>query len=443
MGRRTGLGITGLGDALAMLGITYGSDKSIEVTDKIYMNLASAAYLSSINLASERGSFPLYDPEIRDEFTEHLFEADSEYSHLLKAQHGKHGRRNIACLTTAPAGSVSILTQTTSGCEPAYMLGYKRRRKVTHDEEFDFVDDLGDKWKEFMVYHHNYKKWMETVSVGEGETMSEEKLVSMSPYCGATANEVDWVASVRLQAAAQKWVDHAISKTCNLPNSATRELVSDVYMEAWKSGCKGFTVYRDGSRSGVLVSNDTTEDTDVFPDNSAPVRPDELPCEIHHSTIKGEKWTIFVGLLDGKPYEVFGGKADKIELPRKYSEGRVRKHPRKTKNSIYDLTIGDDEPLVIKNVVEQFDNPNYGTHTRLVSLALRHGASVEYVVSQLQKDKYSDMFGFSRVLARVLKKYVPDGTTPTGEKVCSSCETESLIYQDGCVQCANCGWSKC
>lgn len=430
LGRRTGLGITGLGDSLAMLGVKYGSEESIKKTDEIYENLAVSAYNSSIRMAKERGAFPLFDAELEkgNEFLTHLASGTSD---LLKP------RRNIALLTTAPAGSVSILAQTTSGCEPVFMTSYKRRRKVTNDEKYDFVDDLGDKWQEFTVYHHNYKKWVDTWPV------DKPFLPELSPYEGATANDVDWVASVKLQAAAQKWVDHAISKTCNLPNDATRELVSEVYMEAWKSGCKGFTVYRDGCRSGVLVSTDIEEEKEQFPHHSAPRRPEELDCEIHHSTIKGEKWTIFVGMLDGKPYEVFGGKSDKIELPKKYTTGLLKKRPRKTKNSIYDLIIGNGDRLVIKDIIEQFDNPNYGTHTRLVSLALRHGASVEYVISQLQKDKDSDMFGFSRVLARVLKKFIPDGTASTGEKVCPSCEAESLIYQDGCVQCQNCGWSKC
>ena len=448
-GRRTGLGITGLGDALAMLGITYGSDESVNVVEDIYKTLALSAYRSSCILAKERGAFEVYDfeRESSHKFIQRLYEADPELEELARA----YGRRNIALTTTAPAGSVSVLTQTTSGIEPAFMLHYTRRKKLTGQDaeaRVDFVDDSGDKWQEYTVYHHNFKKWMNTLSVGEGETMSDEKLVEMSPYRGATANEINWVSKVKLQAAAQKWVCHAISNTTNLPNDIDVETVKQVYMKGWELGCKGVTVYRDGSRSGVLVSTEeSTQDpreADAITVNTAPKRPEELNCDIHQANIKGEAWTILIGLLNGQPYEVIGGLSEYVEIPRRYTTGVIKKRVRKSVPSKYDLAIGqNDDGFVIKDVVKVFDNPNHSAFTRTLSLALRHGVPVQYLVEQLQKDKDADLFSFSKVIARCLKKYIADGTRASNGVLETCCDSPNVIYQEGCATCANCGAAKC
>ena len=436
-GRRTGLGLTGLGDAIAMLGQGYGSSKSIKTTEKIYKTLAISAYRSSCQLAEERGAFDVYDyeKEAGHPFIERLFKEDSE----LQVLHQTHGRRNIALTTTAPCGSVSMLTQTTSGIEPPFMLKYTRRKKVNPDSgdaRVDFEDDLGDKWQNFTVYHHGYQQWMNITGLDD---------VEKSPYANATANEINWESAVDLQAAAQKWVCHAISKTINLPSNVSINDVKNVYWRGWKKGLKGVTVYRDGCRSGVLVGTETTDDVkNDFTERSAPKRPKTLECDIHQATIKGQRWTILVGLLEGKPYEVIGGLSDFVEISKKFSRGNIVKRQRKTTNSLYDLHFGDQEDsTVIKDLVRVFDNPNYAGFTRTISLALRHGAPVQYLVEQLQKDKDSDMFSFSKVVGRTLKKYIADGTKH-GSKACPECGAEdSLVYQEGCVSCLSCGHSKC
>ena len=435
-GRRTGLGVTAIGDAVAALGIRYGSEESIRTVEKIYKCLTVSAYKSSCNLAQERGAFPVYDP-LKEEghaYLSRVLGSDEE----LTAMHAKHGRRNIALTTTAPAGSVSVLTQTTSGIEPAFLLKYMRRKKINTDAEpnarVDFVDDVGDAWQEYPVYHHAFREWMETSG------LEDEK---MSPYWKATANEIVWTQKVKMQAAAQRWICHAISNTTNLPEDTSIDTVKDVYMTGWQLGCKGVTVYRDGCRSGVLV--DTSKETaENFNERSAPKRPDVLDCDIHIATIKGARWTILVGLMNGRPYEVMGGLSEFVEIPRKYKTGKIAKRPRKTTASIYDLTVGeDDDMMMIKDIVKVFDNPNYAGYTRTISLALRHGAPIQYLVEQLQKDKDADLFSFSKVIARCLKKYIEDGTK-AGAKTCEACGAEdSLIYQEGCVTCANCGHSKC
>ena len=438
------MGVTAVGDALAALGIQYGSNDSVETVEQFYRTLATNAYRSSCIMAKERGPFEIHDHEKErgHPFLQKIWEAAPDVYEMSK----KYGRRNIALTTTAPAGSVSVLTQTTSGIEPAFMLHYTRRKKLTENDvegRVDFVDDSGDRWQEYSVYHHGFKKWMDTIEVAEDETTSNEKLVEISPYRGATASEIDWVQKVKMQAAAQKWVCHAISNTTNLPNDITVDTVKDVYMTGWELGCKGVTVYRDGSRAGVLVSSDKIDDV-KFKTHSAPSRPDELKCHIHHATIKGEAWTILVGLLDDRPYEVMGGLQKYIEIPKKYKKGTIIKHPYKTKNSRYDLVIGKNgDTLVIKDLVDVFDNPNHAGFTRTISLALRHGAPIQYIVEQLQKDREMDMFSFSKVIARVLKSYITDGTRPS-KAVCENCGAEdTLMYQEGCVTCTACGSSKC
>jgi len=434
-GRRTGLGVTAVGDTLASLGIRYGSEKSISVVEEIYKTLAVSAYKSSCVMASERGSFPIHDHsrEVGHPFLERIWSSCRETLEMSKTS----GRRNISILTTAPAGSVSTLTQTTSGIEPVFMLKYTRRRKIsqtTEGVEADFIDDLGDSWKEYSVYHHGFKRWMNKTGLSEIED---------SPYHMATANEIDWESRVKLQAAAQRWIDHGISSTINLPNNATVDEVKKIYESGWELGCKGLTVYRDGCRTGVLIGEESEEDQS-FKTHEAPFRPSELECSIHHATIKGEAWTILVGLMGGRPYEVMGGLQKYIEIPKKYRKGIIIKHPYKTKNSRYDLRIGGNgDEILIKDIVDVFDNPNHAGFTRTISLALRHGAQINYVVEQLQKDREMDMFSFSRVIARVLKTYIQDGTSP-GKNTCESCDaTDSLRYQEGCVTCMSCGYSKC
>jgi ribonucleoside-diphosphate reductase alpha chain len=447
-GRRTGLGITGLGDTLAMLNVQYGSDESIELTEEIYKALAINAYRSSIMMAKERGAFGVFNAakEEGHPFLERIWGEDPE----LKEMNQKHGRRNIALTTTAPAGSVSVLTQTTSGIEPAYMLHYTRRKKLTGQDEdarVDFVDESGDKWQEYTVYHHGFKKWIDQ-SIFQNNNEPAE-MVELSPYKHSTAAEIDWIAKVKMQAAAQKWVCHAISNTTNLPNDADIETVKQVYMAGWDSGCKGITVYRDGSRTGVLVSNEKKEsdprECGEIITHTAPRRPEEMECDIHQANIKGEAWTILIGLMKGKPYEVIGGLSEYVEIPRKYQSGQIRRRSRKSVNSKYDLIVGTNgDEFVIKDIVKVFDNPNHSAFTRTISLALRHGVPVQYMVEQLQKDKDADLFSFAKVTARCLKKYIADGTRASnGVFDIACCDNPNIIYQEGCATCANCGMAKC
>ena len=444
-GRRTGLGITGLGDAIAAMNVRYGSDFSISMTKDIYKELAVGAHCSSLILATERGAFPVFN-----------YEKEKDHVYLNKIMElcgpdmvdmwKKTGRRNIALTTTAPVGSVSCLTRTTSGIEPSFLLSYKRRRKITQGDiqsRADYVDPMGDKWQEYNVYHHWFKKWMNVT----GKVDPQE-----SPYWGATANDIDWEKSVDIQAAAQQWVDHSISKTCNLPNSATRETVNAVYMRAWKSGCKGFTVYRDGCRAGVLVTTDAPaiEQKKIEDSRLTPKRPKSLPCDIHRASIrngeKSESWLVLVGLLDGKPYEVFCGMPENIEIPKKFKSGTLVKNGKRdgiaTYNFFVPTGVTEDESIIFKDVVNLFDNPTQGAFTRTISLALRHNVPIQYVVEQLQKDKNSDMFSYARVIARVLKGYITDGTK-SAEKGCPQCGHADLIYQESCLRCPSCGFSKC
>ena len=450
-GRRTGLGITALGDALAAMGFVYGSKKSIEMTESLYKALALSAYKSTIKMAEERGSFPVFSHKLEGNhpFIKQILEANPD----LVADYKKFGRRNIALTTTAPAGSVSVLTQTTSGIEPAFMLFYKRRKKVNGDDpnaKVDFVDPLGDKWQEFMVYHHAFKKWMEV-------NHKTEKNVAESPYHGGTANEIDWVAKVDLQAAAQKWICHSISNTTNIPNSTSVDVVKGIYMRGWETGCKGVTIYRDGCRTGVLVAETKPEEKKVDVDGQpeamveshAPKRPRELTCDIHRINVRSsgenESYLVLVGKPEGMPYEIFCGLSHHVEVPKKAKTGTLIKNGKKDGVATYNLQIpiGDDDQLLFKDVVELFSNPNHGSMTRTLSLALRHGVPVQYMVEQLQKDKHSGLQSFSKAIARVLKSYIPDGTKSQSDKTCGSCGVEGLIYREGCVTCSSCGWSKC
>ena len=429
-GRRTGLGTHGLADAIASLSLAYDSDESIKVINKIYETLKISSYRESVELAKERGPFPSFDWETeKDNLFIKSLPAD------LQEDISKYGRRNISILTNAPTGSVSILSQTSSGLEPVFRNFYIRRRKLDHSDKnitADFVDELGDRWQEFSVYHHNLKQYMKKYNTED------------IPEFFIESDKIDWMKRIEIQSTIQRHIDHSISSTINLPAETPSSVVADLYFEGWKKGLKGITVYVDGSRSGVLITKEQAEQAQAeFPQHNAPRRPDELRCEIHRPTIKGEEWTILVGLMDGRPYEVIGGLSTFVEIPRKYSQGTILKYTRKSTESRYDLSLGEgDEELLIKDVVKVFDNPNYSVFTRMISLALRHGSGIQYVVEQLGKDKDSDMFSFSKVVARVLKKYIQDGLKAT-DKTCPECQAEGLVYMDGCVTCTECGYSKC
>jgi ribonucleoside-diphosphate reductase alpha chain len=429
-GRRTGLGTHGLADAVAGLGLAYDSPEALEVIDRIYETLKVTAYGESVELAKQRGAFPIFnwETECDNGFIQSL---PQDLQDAIK----EFGRRNISILTNAPTGSVSIMSQTSSGLEPVFRNWYTRRRKLSHnekDQKADFVDDLGDRWKEFKVFHHNVREYLQQHRLADDQV----------PAFFTESDGIDWQQRVKIQAAIQQHIDHSISSTINLPKGTEPSTVAELYLEGWKQGLKGITVYVDGSRSGVLVTNDEAT-TEIFPQHGAPKRPKELPCDIHHTTISGEKWVFLVGLWEGKPYEVMGGLANLIEIPKKYKSGMIVKHPRKTMNSVYDLRFGEGEDeVLIKNVVKVFDNPNNSIFTRMISLSLRHGAKINYVVEQLQKNRESDMFSFSRCIARILKNYIKDGERAS-EKTCPSCGSEGLIYVEGCATCTHCGYAKC
>ena len=427
-GRRTGLGTHALADAIARMGLKYGSKESVDLVDKIYEVRKNAAYEESVALAKERSPFPVWEQDLEKDnvFIQNL---DAKIIEDMKL----NGRRNISILTNAPTGSVSIMSQTSSGIEPVFRNYYTRRKKINHGDvkpKVDFVDDLGDEWQEFFVYHHNFKEWKDLVE--NNDTV---------PDFFVESDQIDWKGRIALQAAAQRSIDHSISSTLNLPKGTPSEVVGELYMEGWKQGLKGLTVYVDGSRSGVLVSNDEAKGKSTFQTQHAPKRPDSLDCEIHHVNIKGEKWVIFVGMLDDKPYEVFGGLSDNVEIPTEHKEGKIIKSATfKTKASRYDLDV---DGFVIKNITKQFDNPTYQVHTRMVSLSLRHGAKPSFLVEQLLKDPDNNLSSFSKVLSRVLKKYIVDGEKVTSEKLCQECGEEGLVYQEGCATCMNCGYAKC
>lgn len=446
-GRRTGLGITALGDMIAALGSKYGSEESIHQTSEAYQTLAIGSYVSSIRMAQERGSFPAFDLELEaraeNPFLKNVFETIFANYPELRSAYCTYGRRNISNLTTAPAGSTSILTQTTSGCEPVLFTEAKRFKKINLSDKaarVDKVDAKGDQWQSYKVFHHGVKRWMSVT----GETD-----ITKSPYHGSTVEEIDWMKKIEIQAAAQKWVDHSISNTVNLPRDVTAETVERLCWHAWETGCKGITSYRVGSRDAVIVKDEIEQKEvtkiDAAPD--APKRPKELQCDIHRATIGGEAYLVLVGTLNGKPYEIFAGLQEHVEVPKKTKEGTLIKNG-KNKDGVatYNLKIpvGDDDSMLFKDVVNLFDNPVHGSLTRTLSLALRHGIPVQFIVEQLKKDKRSDVASFSAVIARVLSKgYVVDGTKVTIEKTCPDCGSTNLIYQQGCASCHDCSWSKC
>lgn len=419
-GRRTGLGVTAEGDMLAALGLIYGSDDAIDFAEEVHKQLAISAYESSIQLAKERGSFNdfnLYIEEtLQSKFLDRIINEISEES---KIDYQLSGRRNIACLTIAPTGTTSLMTQTSSGIEPVFLPVYKRRRKTLDKDKATFVDKVGDMWEEYTVYHHKYLDW---IKVNNHDLRSDRKIEDMvdeSPYYKATSNDVDYIKKVEMQGRIQKWVDHSISVTVNMHKDVTIQDVADVYKKAWESGCKGVTVYRDGSRDGVLVSNETK--VDDFEQHSAPKRPKELDCIVKHIKVKGVDFTVLIGLLNDKPYEIFG-----TEGNINYSGNTIVKL-KKNKYLCGDLPVAENM------------SDDQKTITRLISTALRHGADNKFIVDQLSKID-GEMTGFSKALSRALKQFIKDG-----EKSSESCPEcgNKLTFANGCKQCDNCGHSFC
>lgn len=460
-GRRTGVGTTAEGDMIAAMGLTYGTEEATKFSVEVHKTLALAAYRSSVMLASERGAFPVFDykREANNPFMNRLKEADPELYELMV----KYGRRNIACLTIAPTGTTSILTQTTSGIEPVFLPVYKRRRKVNaNDKEVrvDFVDESGDAFEEYVVYHPKFITWMNINGIEVKDNYTQEQIdeiVAKSPYYKATSNDVDWLNKVKMQGAVQKWVDHSISVTINLPNDVSEEMVNKLYVEAWKSGCKGCTVYRDGSRSGVLISlknekKKTTENAEPNPaDENGFVthkRPIELDADVVRFQNNKEKWIAFIGLIDGKPYEIFTGIADDDEgifCPKSVSKGKIIKVIDENGQKRYDFQFVNKRGFktTIEGLSEKF-NPEFWNYAKLISGVLRYRmpiAQVLKLVGSLELDNQS-INTWKVGVERALKKYLPNGEKASGQ-TCPNCGQESLVYQEGCLICTNCGTSRC
>lgn len=462
-GRRTGVGITAEGDMLAALGLRYGTEEATEMAVKVQQTLALSAYASSVNMAKERGAFPVYDAK-REENNPFVLRI-KEHDAALYDDMVKYGRRNIACLTIAPTGTTSLMTQTTSGIEPVFMPVYKRRRKVNPNDtnvHVDFVDETGDSFEEYIVYHPKFITWMKAQGLDTEKRYTQEEideLVARSPYYKATANDVDWLMKVRMQGAIQKWVDHSISVTVNLPNSVDEELVNCLYVEAWKSGCKGCTIYRDGSRAGVLVSTQKTDkkkkkqEEDLLTKGMklpevTERRPDVLECDVVRFQNNKEKWVAFVGLLDGHPYEIFTGLQDDEEgivLPKTVTKGRIIKTvlPDGTKRYDFQFQNKRGYKMTVEGLSEKF-NKEYWNYAKLISGVLRYRMPIENViklVNSLQLE--SENINTWKVgVSRALKKYVIDGTEAKGQK-CPNCGHETLVYQEGCLICKHCGASRC
>lgn len=458
-GRRTGVGITAEGDMLAAMGLKYGTKKATKFATEVHRTYAIEVFRSSNTLAKERGAFKVWDSK-REEglpMLERIKEIDPDlYDSLMK-----YGRRNIALLTIAPTGTVSLMTQTTSGIEPAFMVVYKRRRKINPNDKntrTDFVDDLGDHWEEYNVYHHGFEKWIEITGHKylEGKELEQgldqlsdktvNKLIEKSPYFGAMANDVDWVEKVRMQGKIQEWIDHSISVTVNLPEHVSEELVNDVYVTAWKEGCKGVTIYRDGSRSGVLVSKDEKEKVkeELFKDSNAPKRPKSLDCNVMTFMNKGEKWLGFLGLLDGKPYEIFTGALENFPIPKWVEGGKIVRTKGSDGHSNYDFIYLDktDREIKIPNLNHAFD-ANYYDMAKTFSAILRHGMPLTYVIDLIDGlNLDGDLITTWKAgVKRMLKKYISDGEV--SGKTCEDCGSESLEYKEGCLTCMSCGSSKC
>ncbi len=469
-GRRTGVGITAEGDMIAAMGLRYGTPEATEFSVNVHKNLALSAYRSSVTMAQERGAFAVFDAsrEKNNPFLLRIKEADEQ----LYADMQKYGRRNIACLTIAPTGTTSLMTQTTSGIEPVFMPVYKRRRKVNPgdaDVHVDFVDEVGDSFEEYIVYHKKFLEWMNVNGIDSTKKYTQEeidKLVEQSPYYKATANDVDWLEKVKMQGAIQKWVDHSISVTVNLPNDVDEALVNRLYVEAWKSGCKGCTIYRDGSRAGVMISvsksdkakkgkeqaKDNTVDKNALPLCKQPevieVRPKVLECDVVRFQNNKEKWVALVGLLDGYPYEIFTGLQDDDEgivLPKSVVKGKIIKQKQDDGPSRFDFQFENKRgyKTTVEGLSEKF-NPEYWNYAKLISGVLRYRMPIDRVINLVSSLQLKDesINTWKNGVERALKKYVDDGTEAKGKK-CPVCGHETLVYQEGCLICKNCGASRC
>ena len=458
-GRRTGLGITAEGDMIAAMGLRYGSQEAIDFAVEVQRTLALTAYGSSVTMAKERGAFAIYDAnrEKNNPFVLRIKDAAPQlYEDMVK-----YGRRNIACLTIAPTGTTSLMTQTTSGIEPVFMPVYKRRRKVNPGDanvHVDFVDEVGDSFEEYIVYHPKFLVWMNTVGLDVNKRYSQEELdeiVARSPYYKATANDVDWLMKVRMQGAIQKWVDHSISVTVNLPNNVDEALVNDLYVEAWRSGCKGCTIYRDGSRAGVMVGlkkkkkeNQPQEQPECRRPEVTEVRPQTLECDVVRFQNNKEKWVAFVGLLNGYPYEIFTGLQDDDEgivLPKTVTKGKIIKQTNEDGSHRYDFQFENKRgyKTTVEGLSEKF-NPEYWNYAKLISGVLRYRMPIDHVIKlvgslQLKSESINT---WKNGVERALKKYIVDGTVAQG-KICPQCGQETLVYQEGCLICKNCGASRC
>ena len=456
LGRRTGVGITAEGDMLAAMGLRYGTEEATEFSENVHKIVALEAYRSSVNMAKERGAFEIYDAkrEENNPFINRLKEADP----TLYKEMRQYGRRNIACLTIAPTGTTSLMTQTTSGIEPVFMPVYKRRRKVNPNDEnvrIDFVDETGDAFEEYIVFHHKFLTWMKANGYDPDKRYTQEEiddLVAKSPYYKATSNDVDWLMKVKMQGRIQKWVDHSISVTINLPNNVDEDLVNRLYVEAWRSGCKGCTVYRDGSRAGVLISTKKKENKEeechCKPPQVVETRPRVLEADVVRFQNNKEKWVAFVGLLDGRPYEIFTGLQDDEEgilLPKSVTTGRIIKNYDEEGNKRYDFQFENKRgyKMTIEGLSEKF-NKEYWNYAKLISGVLRYRMPIEQViklVGSLQLDS-ENINTWKNGVERALKKYVQDGTEARGVK-CPNCGNETLVYQEGCLICKTCGSSRC
>ncbi len=454
-GRRTGVGTTAEGDMIAAMGLRYGTTEATDFSEKVHRTLALAAYGSSVNMARERGAFSIYDAEREknNPYINRLRQASPElYENMVK-----YGRRNIACLTIAPTGTVSLLTQTTSGIEPVFLPVYKRRRKVNPSDpeaRIDYVDETGDSFEEYVVYHPKFVEWMRVAGIEVRDNYTQEELddiVARSPYYKATSNDIDWLEKVKMQGRVQKWVDHSISVTINLPSTVSEELVNDLYVEAWRSGCKGCTVYRDGSRSGVLVAVEKKAEPKpqlIATPSHVLKRPIELEADVVRFQNNKEKWIAFVGLADGKPYEIFTGLADDedgIFCPKSVTKGKIIKAIDQDGTKRYDFQFINKRgyKTTIEGLSDKF-NPEYWNYAKLISGVLRYGMPIDQVlklVGGLELDSQS-INTWKMGVERALKKYLPNGTKASGQR-CPNCGNETLIYQEGCLICTSCGTSKC
>ena len=452
-GRRTGVGITAEGDMLAALNLRYGTEEATDFSEEVHKTIALNAYRSSVELAKERGSFAIFDVEreAQNPFINRLAKADPELYEWMK----KYGRRNIACLTIAPTGTTSLMTQTTSGIEPVFLPVYMRRRKVNPNDEkvrIDYVDETGDAFEEYIVFHHKFVDWMMANGHDPSKKYTQEEideLVAQSPYYKATSNDVDWLMKVKMQGRIQKWVDHSISVTINLPNDVSEELVNKLYVEAWRSGCKGCTVYRDGSRSGVLLAAKAEKkEEEEEKSEIVEVRPTVLEADVVRFQNNKEKWVAFVGMLNDRPYEIFTGLQDDddgILLPKSVVKGRIIKSEDKEGNKRYDFQFKNRRgyKITIEGLSEKF-NKEYWNYAKLISGVLRWGMPIEQVVKlvgSLSLDS-ENINTWKNGVERALKRYVKDGTEAKGRK-CPSCKNETLIYQEGCLICTTCGTSRC